>query len=52
MYVVTVKRGNKIVERSRFPYGEWQEIAYWLEHNGFIDEDYHVVVTFDDSQEA
>jgi len=51
MYCVTVYRkwftGKKeSVDQRDFEIGTWKEIGFWLDHYGYIDADYEVVVTF------
>lgn len=39
--------GRRIEEARQFPVGEWKEIGYWLDNNGYIDPQYEIRVTIE-----
>jgi hypothetical protein len=41
------KTSRRCIKTVEFPYGQWMEIAYWLDEYGFISpEEYEVQISF------
>lgn len=45
--VEVYEKGNREwVDHFTCPFGEWKEIGFWLDNNGYNDPRYYVKVTF------
>ena len=44
MYIVTIyiAATEESVDIRFFDIGKWQEIGFWLDHNGYIDSEYKI----------
>jgi hypothetical protein len=45
VYVMTA-HDSKLVEKADFPFGNWQQIGWWLDDRGFLCDSYFVQVKF------
>ncbi len=50
-YHVTVRQGRKVAARKHFHWGQWTELGYWLDDQGFNRPDYSVSVSFVDEED-
>lgn len=48
MYTVAVKDRytRELLDERNFDYGKWAEIGFYLDHYGYNDERYEVVINF------
>jgi hypothetical protein len=46
MYHVTVYKGKEAVDSRDFEFGTWEEIGFWLDHYGYNQDKYHLLISF------
>jgi hypothetical protein len=48
MYVVTIINSltNRAIDRKEFSFGDWSEIGFWLDDNGYNEARYSVAINF------